>query len=272
MAGGVNMDKAKAIAVGFSCVDVYEELNRFYPTGNGINWAIHLSRLGVSASAVTVVGTDQYGRAMKEKLAAEGIDISHLHQRDGDTCKMIMALNGNDRVHLKQIEGVMAYFSLTNEDMEFIGRHDYIHLDLFCKVLDKLPEFKQMGLKVVMDFSTYFDNPAYNADDYFKYVDYAFFSYKAHDAYIEDKIKAALSMGTKAVVATLGENGSVAWDGKDLYICPAYPVNEIVNTVGAGDAYIAGFTDGVINGYDIQMCMETGARLSAEVISKFEPY
>lgn len=266
------MDKAKAVAVGFSCVDVYEELNRFYPTGNGINWAIHLSRLGVPASAVTIVGTDRYGCAMKERLAAEGINISHLHRRDGDTCKMIMALNENDRVHLKQIEGVMAYFSLTDEDMEFIGQHDYIHLDLFCKVLDKLLEFKQMGLEVIMDFSTYFDNPAYNANDHFKYVDYAFFSYKVHDDYIEDKIKAALSMGPKAVVTTLGEDGSVAWDGKRMYSCPAFPVNGLVNTVGAGDTYIAGFTYGVINGFDIQACMEIGAKLSAEVISRFEPY
>ena len=28
----------RAVAVGFSCVDVYENINRWYPTGNGIDW------------------------------------------------------------------------------------------------------------------------------------------------------------------------------------------------------------------------------------------
>ncbi len=29
----------KAIGAGFSCADVYEKLNQFYPAGNGADWA-----------------------------------------------------------------------------------------------------------------------------------------------------------------------------------------------------------------------------------------
>ena len=41
--------KVRAVAAGFSCMDVYEKLNRCYPTGNGVDWGVHLQRLGISA-------------------------------------------------------------------------------------------------------------------------------------------------------------------------------------------------------------------------------
>lgn len=52
----------RAVAVGFSCVDVYENINRWYPTGNGIDWGVHLSRLGISVAVVSAVGKDEYGK------------------------------------------------------------------------------------------------------------------------------------------------------------------------------------------------------------------
>ena len=85
------MEKTVA-AVGFCCADVYEKLNKFYPTGNGVDWGVHLARMGVPVSVVSVVGTDSYGEKMKEALAAEGIDISHLRSEPGDSGSLMMVL------------------------------------------------------------------------------------------------------------------------------------------------------------------------------------
>ena len=78
--------KIKAAAVGYSCIDMYEKLNKFYPTGNGIDWGVHLQRRGVQISVVSAVGNDSYGQLMKEMLEKEGMDISHLRVEDGATC------------------------------------------------------------------------------------------------------------------------------------------------------------------------------------------
>ena len=48
--------KVRAVAAGFSCMDVYEKINRCYPTGNGVDWGVHLQRLGISVSVVSVTG------------------------------------------------------------------------------------------------------------------------------------------------------------------------------------------------------------------------
>ena len=50
----------RAVAVGFSCMDVYEKIEKCYPTGNGVDWGVHLRRMGVPVSVVSVTGA--FGR------------------------------------------------------------------------------------------------------------------------------------------------------------------------------------------------------------------
>lgn len=262
----------KVCAVGFCCVDVYTDLKKLYPTGNGIDWGIHLARIGVDVSAVSVVGTDVYGEKMKETLSAEGIDISHLRTEVGDTCIMLMGLkNGTDRVHLEEVEGVMADYKLTEEEFEFVKRHDLLHTDLFGNVLDHLKAWHDAGVEIVMDFSVFSRDPEYHCEDYFPYVDYVFMSYDGPLEPTQEWLAYVHSFGPKIVTATRGEDGSVSYDGKNYYEHGIIPC-EVVNTVGAGDSYIAGFTYGLLNGEDIPHCQRRGAELSSKIITKFEPY
>ena len=46
--------------------------------GKGANQAVAAARLGAAVSFVGRVGADEYGRAIREQLAGEGIDVSHL--------------------------------------------------------------------------------------------------------------------------------------------------------------------------------------------------
>ncbi|MGD9396057.1 MAG: PfkB family carbohydrate kinase [Candidatus Thorarchaeota archaeon] len=50
---------------------------------------------------------------------------------------------------------------------------------------------------------------------------------------------------SEACVITLGENGSLVYDGKDFNILPSYPVEE-VDSVGAGAVYLAAFASQLI--------------------------
>ena len=46
----------------------------------------------------------------------------------------------------------------------------------------------------------------------------------------------------------------------------------VVNTVGAGDSFIAGYTWGLMVGRDIEGCLKEGADLSAQIVQRFNPY
>ena len=65
--------------------------------------------------------------------------------------------------------------------------------------------------------------------------------------------------------------GSLAYDGQRFYHQAAESV-PVVNTVGAGDSYIAAFTYGVSLGENIPQCMARGKALATRIVQQFEPY
>ena len=77
--------------------------------------------------------------------------------------------------------------------------------------------------------------------------------------------------GCRLSAATLGENGVLAWDGKQLVHSAAYRV-PVVDTTGAGDIFRAGFIYGLLQDWPLERqldfscaaaamnCMAQGAR------------
>lgn len=86
----------------------------------------------------------------------------------------------------------------------------------------------------------------------------------------EDEILRAIrALGPKIVVVTDGAKGTQVYDGKTRYLLPAFPA-KVIDTLGAGDAYAAGFTAGFIhsNG-DVESAMRYGSANGASVVEKF---
>ena len=66
------------------------------------------------------------------------------------------------------------------------------------------------------------------------------------DANLERALRKMQSRyGCRLSAATLGEDGVLAWDGKQLLHCAAYRV-PVVDTTGAGDIFRAGFIFGLL--------------------------
>ena len=242
-------------AVGDNCLDVYAALGKAYPGGNPVNVAVYMRRLGLDASYTGVIGTDQYGSIMKQALAAKGVDISHLHTRRGKTAVTQVVLENGDRVFGDYDEGVMADFKLTKEDVDFLCRHDILHTGIWGKIEKSLPVLRQKGVKISFDFADKLDHEI--VQQALPYVDYAFFSHIQDDDFIREYLKDAQSKGPKIAIATLGENGSVAYDGKTFTTFGIVPV-DVVDTMGAGDSFIAGFIQGLLLNKDIHECLSLG--------------
>ena len=64
--------------------------------------------------------------------------------------------------------------------------------------------------------------------------------------------------GPRIAVATLGDKGSLAYDGAAYTSFGIVPC-EVVDTMGAGDSYIAGFLKGILEGGALAECMRLGA-------------
>jgi sugar/nucleoside kinase (ribokinase family) len=78
-----------------------------------------------------------------------------------------------------------------------------------------------------------------------------------------------LSAKVRTLVITRGERGALAvQDGSRIEV-PAAPVEQVVDTTGAGDLFAAGFLAGRCRGRELRGCLEAGSIAAAEVISHF---
>ncbi len=268
----------KAAMIGDNCIDIYrfidgKEINRCYPTGNVVDTGVNLKKLGVSTAIISTTGNDEYGRWMIETLKKEELDLSHFKIGNGATAITYMDMNGTDRVHGEYIEGVLENIVFDEEDISFAALHDLVHTALWGKAdgaLDKIRK-KNPSILISFDYCDRLDNPI--VEKTLPWVDIGFFSCHIEDtSYIKEYLRDKVSRGMKLAVMTLGEKGSLAWDGKSWTAGPVYPVRRVVNTVGAGDSYIAGFLCGILKGLSIDACMRSGARVAAQVVEVFEPW
>lgn len=251
----------KVAAVGDNCVDMYKEEGKQYPGGNPVNVAVYLERMGVRTSYTGVVGTDEQGKVMIERLQEKGVDTSHVHIEEGSTAVTMVEIIDGNRVFGDYIEGVMEHFSLTDEDIEFLCSHDLVVSGIWGHTDKDLARIHDSGTPIVFDYSNQPEDPMVDAS--IGNVDYAFFGLESDDtpevrAFMADK----QARGPKAVIVTLGEHGSLAYDGTSYHKGGIVPC-EVVDTMGAGDSFIAGFIKGVLEGKGLDDCMQLGAQSSA---------
>ena len=82
-----------------------------------------------------------------------------------------------------------------------------------------------------------------------------------------DRVRTLVPMAA----VTRSEHGSIVLDGGKVYEVPAYPVEQVVDTTGAGDQYAAGFLFGLAHGKSPDDCARLGALAAAEVITHYGP-
>lgn len=261
----------KVAAIGDNCIDVYERIGKKYPTGNVVDTGVNLQKLGMPVSIISTTGSDENGTWMMETLAKEGVDLSHFKVGDGPTAITYMDMDGLDRVHGDYVEGVLEHIVFDEEDIRFAAGHDLVHTALWGKAEDALPRIREIsGALISFDYADRLDHVL--VERTLPYVDYGFYSYhKERDGFIESYLKDKVERGMKVAVATFGDKGSLAYDGGRFYEGGIYPA-EVVNTVGAGDSFIAGFLYEALNGSDIGTCLDQGAKVASEVVSTFNPW
>jgi sugar/nucleoside kinase (ribokinase family) len=65
------------------------------------------------------------------------------------------------------------------------------------------------------------------------------------------------------IVVKNGSEGALGWDGKDIILQPAFKNERVIDCVGAGDSFDAGFIKDFIQNFPLKKCLETGALTGA---------
>jgi fructoselysine 6-kinase len=247
-------------AAGDNVVDCYEFLGQMYPGGNALNVAVFARRNGASASYLGAVGTDTAGKLIRSALRAEGVNLERLRVRPGMTAFCVIGHRHGDRVFLRSDVGV-SRFELDTLDLRFIARHDAVHVSQSSGLDHRLEDLASL-VPLSYDFSTRRD-PEHIA----AVAPHCFLaSISGGDLTTEaaDEIAAqALAAGARYVLVTRGADGAFLTHAGGTTRVGAAP-RTVVDTLGAGDTFIARVLVGLVAEEKPDAVMADAARRAAD--------
>lgn len=257
----------------------------FFATSGGdcVNGAINLSRLGLNVCIVANIGDDTSGKLIINELEKANVDTKYLHiDKDSNTASPILIVDEKGDRHIIRIpNSANHHFCLEMIDMESLDNSKHLHFAsanvlpmMDGESLGKLFKIAHdKGLTTSLDASYAKDNnhisiiseALYNCDIFIPSLQEA--SEYAGSENVKDIIDFFSKYPIKVFGIKLGEKGAIITDFKEEYEIPTLFEGKVVDTTGAGDAFIAGFVNGYIRGYDIASCAYLGSAQSASVLS-----
>lgn len=261
----------KLIAVGDNVVDFYDDRQEMFPGGNAVNVAVFWKRYGVDeVSYIGIVGNDDEGDHIVNSLERENIDVSRVRKVFGASGEAVVALDEQgDRKFVGSNKGgvqTQVKLNFTEAELEYISTFELLHTSVYSHIETELPVLSKY-IDVSFDFSTRYDNDYLNL--VCPYVKYAIFS--GGDLTAEEceallvKVHAA---GTPNVIVTRGSKGSLFSDSKEVYEHGIVEA-EVVDTLGAGDTFVAVFLKEYLLHLKADRAMEKGAAAAAETCGRF---
>ena len=247
------------------------------------NVAIGLVRLGAHATWVGRVGADEVGDLVRRELMAEGVELRMSVDAGAPTGVMIKNRRTatHTRVLYHRAGSAGSRLSPDDIDAELVGRADVLHITGITPALSRsaaaaveraLDLAQDAGVPVSFDvnhrsalWSTDDASPVYRsiaarATIVFAGMDEALLLADGDSA--ADLARAIAALGPSDVVIKLGPAGCYGLIDGSPFVVPAVPVDAI-DTVGAGDAFVAGYLAERLTDADPLSRLATGVRAGA---------
>jgi fructokinase len=252
--------------------------------GAPFNVAAHVSRLGARARLVSRIGRDERGEAARRLASHHGIDVSLLQTDAVLPTGLARARLDDDGVARHEIPGpaawdaieanpdaveaataadALVYGTLAQRDARaraalrrLIGAARYRVYDANLRAPHVDPDVALANLEQA-------DLVKFNEDEC------RAFSYWIGCAADPEPLHAALRQqyGVRVLCITLGAKGALLFHGGRRYQQPALPA-KVVDTVGAGDAFLAMLCTELLRRSDPATALLRAARLAAYVASR----
>lgn len=255
-------------AVGDNCVDVYSgELEGERAGGNALNVAFELLRSGWECSYFGAVGNDARGEMIRASANAAGINTDNVITLDGPTGFTIIGHDAaGDRQFLEEDYGVAADYRIDDATAELLSDFDWIHLSRQADAAERAAQLGSRGALLSCDFGE--QQPGANPGPLCAELEVAFFSLPDGDPDTAAKLATdATEVGASIGVVTMGPLGSIAVAEGKCWFRSAVEVT-VVDSLGAGDAFIAAFIADVVSDETIADTIDAAARMGADACTR----
>jgi len=231
--------------------------------------AHNLAALGSRVGFVTRLGTDPLGKIALEHLGESGVDLSRVVTAKGSTTGLTVILPHQKERHILTYPGAMFEMNIDDIDVDYLrsGRHFhmsslFLHKGLTAEIPGLFRRMKEAGLSTSLDTN---DDPDDRwdgvLDKVLPYVDVLLPNAReackiAHTDNASQAIE-ILAAKVPTLAVKMGSQGATGRRGTESVEVP--PLNvQVVDSVGAGDSFDAGFLSKYLQGAGLRECVEHG--------------
>jgi len=285
--------------------------------GSPLNIAVGCSRLGLKAALLTGVGEDKVGDFILHFLKEEGVVTDHIPVIEGArSSAVVLGIEPPDRFPLVYYRDNCADSQISIDHVLQAGIEQSRLLEVSGTALNKEPTrssaflaaeiARSHDIPVLLDLDFRADQwhdirafgvtsrafmrnvnlvlgtqeeilAAYLKDAAQLQITHQQISAPEIRGDLQEAIRGILQLGVEALIMKTGSRGALVYraDGSKTEV-PGFPV-EVVNILGAGDAFAAGFIYGYLKGWDLYKSCRMGNACGAHVVTQlgcanFTPY
>jgi len=237
--------------------------NTFYG-GKGANQAVAVAKLGYPVSMVGNVGSDAFGAQLCNGLQAAGVDTTYVNTVEGPSGIALITTGASGENSIVVVPGANDYLTpaMLEKAIPVLDRAGFIltQLEIPIETVEYLSNFavarhiplmldpapaRKLSNNLLRSVSWITPNETEAQELLNSNIDFA-------DGGTHSATDLLLHSGVKNVLLKLGSAGCVIARGTmPKQRVPAFSV-DAVDTTGAGDAFNAGFSVGLMRGYTVE--------------------
>lgn len=239
--------------------------------GSELNVAIGLTRLGYSVTYISQLGNDAMGQYIEKEIKRQGIGTDYISFNDGSFTGLMMKnrvlendpeicyfrkgsafsyldcslIDHIDFTNIKHIHLTGIPLALSKSVRESIfylikkAKEYHIYLSFDPNIRESLWDSKEEMIEIMNQVAkeVHMFMPGINEARLLSNLD----NKEEIAAFYQD-------FGIETVVIKLGEQGAFVRDKETSYVVSGYQIEEVVDTVGAGDGFAVGMISGRLEG------------------------
>jgi sugar/nucleoside kinase (ribokinase family) len=238
-------------------------------------FASNLSSLGVKVAFIGKIGTDNFADIIIKSLQDKGVDTSHIIKTQEFNTGATIVLNYEEDRAMVTYPGAMNEFKMNDIDFDFVAKARHLHFSsIFLQpgiakdIVSVYKKTKALGLTTSLDPQWDPDEKwSLDLQDLLPLTDVFLpnineFQFLTKTGSFQDALQKVQSF-SKNIVVKHGSDGAYLWNGKELIHQPAFLNREVVDCIGAGDSFNAGFISKFVEQNSLNKCLEFGALTGA---------
>ncbi len=256
--------------------------------GAELNVAIGCARLGLKSGWISRLGNDDFGKYILKTVRGEGIDTSEVELVDGHPTSVYfreVLSDGSSRSFYYRENSPTSTMKSEELNEEYFKQSKVLHITgVFPSITKNNQEIILEAVKLAkkhnltVSFDPNIRLKMWTKEEAKAYIEKLLpdvdillvgdeeIEILLGETIIEDAIKTFHGYGIDKVIVKKGAKGALGSDGKNVYEVEAIRPKALVDTVGAGDGFAAGFLTAFCEGKTLEECVKFANAVGSLVV------